>query len=92
MADRPEPPLGDALMALFAGAAPLIERAKAAGLFRPAPVNVTPDTPPPPAGAAAPTGNAAQGDVAQTRALHDIIVAQAMKIAALEAEVARLKA
>ncbi len=82
MADRQDPPISEALMALFAGAAPLLERAKAAGLFRERPINVTPEasSPPPPA-----------ADPAKTAALHDIIVSQAMKIAALEAEVARLK-
>ena len=83
MADRQDPPIGEALMALFAGAAPLIERAKAAGLFRERPINVTPEAPTPPVPPA--------GDAAKTAALHDIIVSQAMKIAALEAEVARLK-
>ncbi len=83
MADRPQPPLNDALMALLAGAAPLFERAKASGLFRERPIDVTP-TPP-----ASPEPPAA-GD-AKTAALHDIIVAQAQKIVALEAEVARLK-
>ncbi len=82
MASRQEPPISEALMALFAGAAPLIERAKAAGLFRTAPVDVTPTTPTPP-----PT----TGDAAKMAALQDIVVAQAQKIVALEAEVARLK-
>jgi hypothetical protein len=82
MADRHDPPMSEALMALLAGAAPLIERAKASGLFRDRPINVTP-TPPTPEPAAA--------SDAQKTALQDIIVAQAMKIVALEAEVARLK-
>jgi len=85
MADRPQPPLNEALMALFAGAAPLFERAKASGLFRDRPIDVTPTTP-------SPTPDAAAGDAAKLAALHDIIVAQATKIVALEAEVARLKA
>lgn len=84
MADRSEPPVSEALMALFAGAAPLFERARASGLFRERPINVTP-TPP------APEAPAAAGDAAQKAALQEIIVAQAMKIVALEAEVARLK-
>lgn len=84
MASRQEPPISEALMALFAGAAPLIERAKAAGLFRTPPVDVTPTT-------AAPTP-AATGDAAKMAALQDIVVAQAQKIVALEAEIAKLKA
>lgn len=82
MASRQEPPISEALMALFAGAAPLIERAKAAGLFRTPPVDVTPTT-------ATPT---ATGDAAKMAALQDIVVAQAQKIVALEAEIAKLKA
>ena len=83
MADRQEPPITEALMALFAGAAPLFEKARASGLFRDRPINVTPTSPVPPEPAAA--------SDAQKTALQDIIVAQAMKIVALEAEVARLK-
>lgn len=81
MADRPQPPMSEALMALLAGAAPLLERAKAAGLFRDRPIDVTPTPPAPPP----PPGDD------RTAALHDIIVAQAQKIVALEAEIARLK-
>lgn len=84
MADRSEPPVSEALMALFAGAAPLFERARSSGLFRERPINVTPT----PATSEAPAGS---GDAARTTALQEIIVAQAMKIVALEAEVARLK-
>ncbi len=82
MADRNDPPMSEALMALLAGAAPLFERAKASGLFRDRPINVTPTPPPTPEPPASD---------AQKTALQDIIVAQAMKIVALEAEVARLK-
>jgi hypothetical protein len=84
MADRQDPPMSEALMALLAGAAPLFERAKASGLFRDRPINVTPTPPTPP--------TPDTPDAAQKTALQDIIVAQAMKIVALEAEVARLKA
>ncbi len=84
MADRQDPPMSEALMALLAGAAPLFERAKASGLFRDRPINVTPTPPTPP--------TPDTPDVAQKTALQDIIVSQAMKIVALEAEVARLKA
>lgn len=83
MADRSPPPLNEALLALFASAAPLIERAKASGMFRDRPIDVTPETPAPPPPPASD---------AKTAALHEIIVNQAMKIAALESEVARLKA
>jgi len=84
MADRNDPPMSEALMALLAGAAPLFERARASGLFRDRPINVTPATPTnsPPVDA---------GEMGQKAALQDIIVAQAMKIVALEAEIARLK-
>lgn len=68
-------PLIEALAALASNAAPLIERARASGMFA---RTVTPE----PA--------AADPDAAQKTALQDIIVAQAMKIHALEAEVARL--
>lgn len=86
MADRNEPPISEALMSLFAGAAPLFEKARQSGLFRDRPINVTP------AASAAPAEPAAApGDAAQKTALQDIIVAQATKIVALEAEIARLK-
>lgn len=81
MTDRPQQPMSEALMALLAGAAPLIERAKASGLFRDRPIDVTPQAAPPPPPA----------DADRTAALHDIIVAQATKIVALEAEIAKLK-
>jgi hypothetical protein len=81
MVTRNDAPMSEALIALLAGAAPLIERAKASGLFRDRPINVTPTPPPTPE---AP-------DAAQKTALQDIIVAQAMKIVALEVELAKLK-
>ncbi|QYE36632.1 hypothetical protein KZX46_12350 [Polymorphobacter sp. PAMC 29334] len=87
MADRKDPPISEALMALLAGAAPLFERAKASGLFRDRPIDVTPNTPSTPT---PPTHDTP--DAAQKSALQEIIVSQAMKIVALEAEVARLKA
>lgn len=87
MASRQEPPISEALMALFAGAAPLIERAKAAGLFRTPPVDVTPTPATPSTSPTPPTG-----DDAKIAALQDIVVAQAQKIVALEAEIAKLKA
>lgn len=88
MADRVEPPVAEALMALLAGAAPLFERAKAAGIFRTPPINATPE----PAKPAAPPEPPAAASDAQKTALQEIIVAQATKIVALEAEIARLRA
>ena len=75
--------LAEVLVALAANSATLIERARASGLFKqPEMVDAT-VTP-----AAAP----AQATDASTKALQDIIVQQAMKIHALEAEVLRLSA
>ena len=76
--------LAEVLVALAANSATLIERARASGLFKqPETVDAT-VTPAP----AAP----AQASDASTKALQDIIVQQAMKIHALEAEVLRLSA
>ncbi len=77
MSTRPDP-LIEALAGLASNAAPLLERARASGLFRPMPK----------AEAAAP---AESPDAAQKTALQEIIVAQAMKIHALEAEIAALR-
>jgi len=76
MATKPDP-LMEALVGLAANAAPLIERARASGVFRQAKPDV----------AAAPV----PADDAQKAALHEIIVAQAMKIHALESELAGLR-
>lgn len=84
MAEKYEPPVTDALMALLASAAPLFEKAKASGMFRGWP-------PPPTPAAATPAADDAAADPGQKAALQEIIVAQAMKIHALEAEIARLK-
>jgi len=78
MASKPDP-LIEALVGLASNAAPLLERARASGMFRPV-VKVEP--------VAAP---AEVPDPAQKTALQEIIVAQAMKIHALEAELAALK-
>ena len=96
MADKPQDPLIESLMALAVSAAPLIKRARESGMFKAGSreadaaetvVDVTP-TPPSP-----PTPDAEAVDfAAQKAALQDIIVNQAMKIAALEAEIARLTA
>lgn len=94
MADKPQDPLIESLMALAVSAAPLIKRARESGMFKAGSreadaaetvVEVTP-TPPPAADAEA------VDYAAQKAALQDIIVNQAMKIAALEAEIARLTA
>jgi hypothetical protein len=96
MAEKPQDPLIESLMALAVSAAPLIKRARESGMFKAGSreadaaetvVNVTPTPPPPPAPDAESVDYAAQ-----KAALQDIIVNQAMKIAALEAEIARLTA
>ena len=75
--------LAEVLVQLAANSATLIERARASGIFKqPETVEATVVTPAPPA----PSGEEA-GKIA---ALQDIIVQQAMKIHALEAEVLRL--
>lgn len=96
MANKQEP-LIESLMALAVSAAPLIERARASGLFKPGTreaeaveIVLTPD-PMPAAAAAAPPAPAADFS-AERAALQDIIVNQAMRINALEAEVTALKA
>ncbi len=96
MADNRNDPLIESLMALAVSAAPLIQRARESGMFKASReaeaaatvVDVTPTPPPPPP----PAPEAPPAWTAEKAALQDIIVAQAMKIAALEAEVARLKA
>lgn len=91
MADKTQDPLIESLMALAVSAAPLIKRARDSGMFkagsREAAASetivegvVVPNTPPEPS----------PDFSAEKAALQDIIVSQAMKIAALEAEVARL--
>jgi|APFEC2959095136_1045048.scaffolds.fasta_scaffold00088_4 hypothetical protein len=95
MADDKNDPLVQSLMALAVSAAPLIKRARDSGMFKTGSredaasatvVDVPPTPPPPPADAEA------VDYAAQKAALQDIIVSQAMKIAALEAEIARLTA
>ena len=88
MADNKQDPLIASLMALAVSAAPLIKRARDSGMFKAgtreeAASAAVVDVPP--------TPDAEAVDyAAQKAALQDIIVNQAMKIAALEAEVARL--
>ncbi len=96
MAENRQDPLIESLMALAVSAAPLIKRARDSGLFKAgtreaaASDTVVEATvvPPQPAADAPPDAAADPGRAA----LQDIIVSQAMKIAALEAEVARLTA
>jgi hypothetical protein len=97
MADNyKQDPLVESLMALAVSAAPLIRRAREAGVFKAGSreeaasetvveatvVTPKPEAPPEPA----------PDFTAEKAALQDIIVSQAMKIAALEAEIDRLKA
>lgn len=98
MADNKQDPLIESLMALAVSAAPLIKRARESGLFKAGSredaasetiVEATVVTPPPPAEA---KPEPAADFSAEKAALQDIIVSQAMRIAALEADVARLKA
>lgn len=93
MAEKSDP-LVESLMALAVSAAPLIERARASGLFKPgsreaASAAAASEVAPAAAAAAAAP---AEDFAAQKSALQEIIVAQAMKIATLEAELAKLKA
>jgi hypothetical protein len=95
MADNRQDPLIESLMALAVSAAPLIRRARESGMFKAGSredaasesvVEATIITPE--AAKAAPAADAA----AEKSALQDIVISQAMKISALEAEVAKLKA
>lgn len=92
MADDKTDPLVQSLMALAVSAAPLIKRARDSGMFKAgtreeaASATVVDAAPAPPADAEA------VDFATQKAALQDIIVSQAMKIAALEAEIARLTA
>lgn len=95
MADNyKQDPLVESLMALAISAAPLIRRARESGVFKAGSredaasesvVEATVVKPEPPT-------ELGPDLAAEKAALQDIIVSQAMKIAALEAEIARLKA
>jgi hypothetical protein len=91
MADDKQDPLIQSLMALAVSAAPLIKRARDSGMFKAgsredaASETVVEAT-------VTPTPEPAPDFSAEKSALQDIIVNQAMKIAALEAEVAKLTA
>jgi uncharacterized small protein (DUF1192 family) len=94
MANNKQDPLIESLMALAVSAAPLIKRARDSGMFKAgsredaASETVVEATVVHPAPAAEPAPDFS----AEKAALQDIVVNQAMKIAALEAEVAKLKA
>jgi hypothetical protein len=97
MADNyKQDPLVESLMALAVSAAPLIRRARESGMFKAGSredmasesvVEATVVKPAP-----TPTEEPAPDHAAEKAALQDIVISQAMKIAALEAEVAKLKA
>jgi hypothetical protein len=87
-------PLVESLMALAVSAAPLIRRARESGMFKAGSredaasesvVEATVNKP-------EPAADPAPDFSAEKAALQDIIVNQAMKIAALEAEIGKLKA
>ncbi len=93
MADNKQDPLIESLMALAVSAAPLIKRARDSGMFKAgtreaaaSETVVEATVVPTPAPEPAPAADFA----AERAALQDIIVSQAMKIAALEAEVTKL--
>lgn len=105
MASKSNDPLLESLMQLAVTAAPLIRKARDAGLFRPAdrsgdaPVEAevvtkkaSPTSSPQPSPAPETAAAPAPEHAAQQAALQDIIVRQALHIRALEAEVAALKA
>ena len=81
MATGKQDNLADILMQLASTSAQLIDRARASGVFKPIPVEDI-----------VPTQVTVSEPDPQTGALQTIIVQQAMKISALEAEVAQLKA
>jgi hypothetical protein len=95
-------PLIESLMQLAVSAAPLIRKAREAGIFRERETVVeaevvTPAAKPEPAPAPpepprAPEPAPAAVDTGQTAALQDIVVRQALRINELEAEVAAVKA
>ena len=92
MTDRKPDPLIESLMALAVSAAPLIQRARDSGMFKAgtragAAAETVTDVPPTPGPDGDPVDHAVQ-----KAALHDIIVNQALKIAALEVEIERLTA
>ena len=92
MADDKQDPLIESLMALAVSAAPLIKRARDSGMFKAGSREDAASATVAEAAAAKPAATAAAEPAAEKAALQNIIVTQAMKIAALEAEIAALKA
>lgn len=101
-------PLIESLMQLAAAAAPLVRKAREAGIFRreddmvdaevvtpkapESPPSPPPAPPPEPPKAAEPPAQPSPDLAAQYAGMQDIIVRQALRINELEAEVAKLKA
>lgn len=103
MADNKQDPLIESLMALAVSAAPLIKRARESGMFKAGSredaasesvveATVVPSPQVKPEAQPEAKSERAADFSAEKSALQDIIVNQAMRIAALEAEVAKLKA
>ncbi|WP_353218464.1 hypothetical protein [Sandarakinorhabdus sp.] len=87
-------PLIESLMQLAVSAAPLIRKAREAGIFRDRDGMVDAEIVTPTAKPAPPESPAAPAapEMAQTAALQDIVVRQALRINELENELAALKA
>jgi hypothetical protein len=91
MADNRQDPLIESLMALAVSAAPLIKRARDSGMFKATRAEAASDIVD--AEVVEPVAKPEPVDFsAEKSALQDIIVSQVMKIAQLEAEVAKLSA
>lgn len=91
MADNRQDPLIESLMALAVSAAPLIKRARESGMFKAGSREEAASETIVEATVIEPEASKAEA-AAEKAALQDIIVSQAMKIAALESEIARLQA
>jgi hypothetical protein len=93
MADNRQDPLVESLMALAVSAAPLIRRARESGMFKTSRAEEAAESIVEAAVVPPEAGKPEKPDfTAEKAALQDIVVNQAMKIAHLEAEVARLSA
>jgi hypothetical protein len=92
MADNKPDPLVESLMALAVSAAPLIRRARESGMFKAGSREDAASETVVEATVIKPEPDVSPDFAAEKAALQDIIVNQAMKIAALEAEIAKLKA
>ena len=91
MADNRQDPLIESLMALAVSAAPLIKRARESGMFKAGSREEAASETDVEATAVEPEVTKADA-AAEKTAWQDIVVSQAMKIAALETEIARLQA